>query len=519
MPAPRYDVFISYSHLATPLLAKELQTALQRYATPWWRRRSLVVFRDETDLTLSPEAWQSLSDALDASEWFVLLASQNAATSKWVQRELRHWLRPNAPREETLEKVGPPILDSDSRRRERMLVVVVDGTIEWRDADGSRPGDFDWSRTNALPASLAGVFRNEPLWVDLRHLSVGDYGSKRFDRRNSIFLHAVAQLTARIRDIELSALIGEDARLHRWALRTAWGAAASLLFLTISLGIVAVIAVIAARTATDQRDNAWRNQSQIIASKAEDFLLTGQPRRAWLALAQVLDWPGMPAYATRPLAPGVAETATQVEVNATEVPQLILDTSRPLSVCSTNRFMAGVTEQHDIAIWDLGSVDPTPSLIAPVSRDTQTLVFTNDCSALLAQSRDGQITIWDPLDRSGPTRALPGAYERLFGARRNQNNSSGLLLFTSTSDGVGIVWSTSDQKEKLAELPIGSQGNQSTIVDPALGPNIDFRLSPDGRYVLRSGPTSPTVLWDFQHQTSRTIEPRLPPALCLVDQI
>jgi hypothetical protein len=43
-----YDAFISYSHAADGLLAPRLQDGLQRFAKPWWRRRALHVFRDES---------------------------------------------------------------------------------------------------------------------------------------------------------------------------------------------------------------------------------------------------------------------------------------------------------------------------------------------------------------------------------------------------------------------------------------------------------------------------------------
>jgi hypothetical protein len=36
-----YDGFISYSHAADDLLAPRLQTGLQRFAKPWWKRRAL----------------------------------------------------------------------------------------------------------------------------------------------------------------------------------------------------------------------------------------------------------------------------------------------------------------------------------------------------------------------------------------------------------------------------------------------------------------------------------------------
>ena len=52
-----------------------LQEGLQRLAKPWYRLRALAVFRDESGLATNPHLWFSISEALDESEFFVLLAS------------------------------------------------------------------------------------------------------------------------------------------------------------------------------------------------------------------------------------------------------------------------------------------------------------------------------------------------------------------------------------------------------------------------------------------------------------
>ena len=49
-----YDGFISYSHAADGLLAPRLQAGLQRFAKPWWKRRAVRIFRDESSLSANP---------------------------------------------------------------------------------------------------------------------------------------------------------------------------------------------------------------------------------------------------------------------------------------------------------------------------------------------------------------------------------------------------------------------------------------------------------------------------------
>jgi predicted transcriptional regulator len=88
----RYGAFISYSHSASADVARGLQKWLQTYAKPWWRWRAVNVFRDETDLTAAPALWSRIAEALDQSSHFILLASPEAAQSKWIKREIRYWL-------------------------------------------------------------------------------------------------------------------------------------------------------------------------------------------------------------------------------------------------------------------------------------------------------------------------------------------------------------------------------------------------------------------------------------------
>ena len=114
-----YDGFISYSHAADDLLAPRLQAGLQRFAKPWWKRRAVRLFRDEASLSANPHLWSSITEALNSSEWFVLLLSPEAAQSEWVNREVEYW--------------------KTERDRSRILPVLTDGTFEWIVKIGKRP--------------------------------------------------------------------------------------------------------------------------------------------------------------------------------------------------------------------------------------------------------------------------------------------------------------------------------------------------------------------------------------------
>ena len=50
------------------------------------------VLRGKTSLAMTPELWPSIQETLAESEYFLLLASLQAAQSPWVQKEVDWWL-------------------------------------------------------------------------------------------------------------------------------------------------------------------------------------------------------------------------------------------------------------------------------------------------------------------------------------------------------------------------------------------------------------------------------------------
>lgn len=76
-PENRYHGFLSYSHAADGTLAPHLQSALHKFAKPWYRLRAIRVFRDKTSLSATPSLWPSIEAALRNSEFLLLMASSS----------------------------------------------------------------------------------------------------------------------------------------------------------------------------------------------------------------------------------------------------------------------------------------------------------------------------------------------------------------------------------------------------------------------------------------------------------
>ena len=224
-----YDGFISYSHAADGLLAPRLQAGLQRFAKPWWKRRAVRIFRDESSLSANPHLWSSITEALETSGWFVLLLSPDAASSVWVNEEIAYWKTHRDP--------------------SRILPVVTDGEFGW--ADGDVTGD-------AVPEQLQGVFVAEPRWVDLRWAR----DEEQLDLSNPSFSAAVADVASAIRGVPKDELESEEVRQYRRTVRTAWSAGG----LVLALAVVAVWAgILSARNA----DEAERQTEIALANAVE----------------------------------------------------------------------------------------------------------------------------------------------------------------------------------------------------------------------------------------------------------
>jgi WD40 repeat protein len=182
-----YSAFISYHHDADSRLANALQSALHRFAKPWYKLRALHIFRDQTNLAVNPALWSSIRDALDQSLFLILLASPESAGSPWVAKEAEYWITRNGP--------------------SHILIVLTGGALKWDHSTGS----FTDGDTSALPGCLLRAFPEEPLFLDLRWAR--DAESLRL--REPRFHEAVLQLAATLHNRPKDELDGADVRARR----------------------------------------------------------------------------------------------------------------------------------------------------------------------------------------------------------------------------------------------------------------------------------------------------------------
>jgi tetratricopeptide (TPR) repeat protein len=282
-----YDAFISYSHAKDKPIASALQSAVQKLGKPWYRRRALRVFRDDTSLSATPHMWPTIEQALSQSRYFILLASPQAAASKWVMREVAYWL--------------------DHNSIETLLIGLTDGDLSWDEA----AGDFTARASTPLPPVLAKRFAAEPRWIDLRAYRDGA------DKAGAKFTELAADFAAAIHGKPKEDLLSQEVRQQRHALRLAWSAAAALLLLT---GLATTAGIL-----------AYRSQQEAIAQRdrAEQTLATTNGLLYDLA-AQFRDARGVPAALIKDILDRARASQDQLTASGQTSEELQTSTARAL---------------------------------------------------------------------------------------------------------------------------------------------------------------------------------------------
>jgi|GEM_PF-2266293 len=210
----KYNAFISYSHHQDSKLAPCLETALEKFAKPTFKRRALDIFRDSNDLSASPDLWGKIEEGLDGSEYFIFLASPAAAQSRWCKKEVDHWLK--------------------TKSIDQFLVVITEGELVWDE----ETSDFDWAKTTALPQNLSGAFKNDPLYIDFR----GDPPEEELTLDHPEFKDKLVHLAATIHGMAVGDMVGEAVRQHKRTMRIRNAAIAALSTLLVAAILLSIYA-------------------------------------------------------------------------------------------------------------------------------------------------------------------------------------------------------------------------------------------------------------------------------------
>lgn len=347
-------MFISYSHASDDSLAPALQRGLSRLAKGWARPSALRVFRDRTDLSAAHNLTAEIEDALRRSRYIVLLASPQAAASRWVRKEIRYWTENKAP--------------------DTFLIALTDGVIAWAG------DDFDWPKTTALPRSLRGYFDAEPIWVDLTFARDENQRSL----RHSGFRSAVASLAAGPRGVPKARLDSDDVRIHRTAMRLRMAAFALVC-------VTAVTAVVQGAEARRQRDVAETRFRQATAlrlvseASATDGRQGGGVERA---VQQLLAGQAIG---------GRSETAMREIYDRLSLERVIHAAQngvRDTAFSPDGRRVASAGADATIRFWDPATRQPVGQTVAGHTDAVLQLAFDSDGKPLVSSGVEKTVRLW-----------------------------------------------------------------------------------------------------------------------------
>lgn len=220
-----FDVFISYARKGATEEAAALKQGLESYAREWNKARSTNVYLDTASMIASASLEATITHSLIESDWLIVLLTEAAATSPWVDQEVSWWV--------------------EHKGTERMLLVQVDGVVEWIRGRGFSPD------STAVPPALRRL-TVEPGWVDLTWFDEVDSLGRDDPRLAGVVLQLFCPIHG-LNPNEAVALRDANVRRARRLTRVVIASLSTLLVLAL---ISAGFAVIQMRTAQQQTDLA-----------------------------------------------------------------------------------------------------------------------------------------------------------------------------------------------------------------------------------------------------------------------
>jgi WD40 repeat protein len=515
----RYDAFLSYSHESDRALATALARNLATFAKPWYRLRSISVFRDEASLPVTPALWPTIAASLDDAAFLIVLASRASAESPWVDKEICYWITRATCTEPA--KLHESQIDQD--RVERVMLLLTDGELAWN----NEADDFDWSKTTAVSKSFRKIFSAMPLWLDLRSLLTPD--SRSIDSTNTDYITSLAKILSPIRRQSVETLLATNDREHRKTI---------VLFrsLSVSLAFVAGLSLWLAWVAIQSRNIAQANERRARHNLASSNLLSAERSRSeghtaeslhqLLAVIEQIPPEDPLLYSTRCL---LAETARGLVVTLPHHRPVIdaffsPDGTRVVTIADSAarvwtravRYREPLVLKHETKLT-CGAFSPDSTRIATASDDgvlrlwradsgkqiasfiahkgrIACLNFSPDGSRLVTASEDKTAHIWDVA--TGLQIGQPLVHSDK--VRYASFSPNGQQLVTACYDKAARLWDLRTRKQIGSNL--SHDHNNGGIV-------VYAAFSPNGAWIATSGGDNTAKLWNAQDQSLKASLP------------
>ena len=420
-----YDAFISYSHAKDKPIATALQSVVQKLGKAWYRRRALRLFRDDTSLSATPHLWPSIEQALSQSRFLILLASHEAASSRWVGQEIAYWL--------------------DHKSSDTVLIALTEGELDWDEA----AVDFRWSEATPLPTVLKNWFSAEPRWIDLRPYRDGS------TPKGTEFMGLGADFAAAIRGIPKEDLLSQEVRQQRRALALAWMAAAVLVALLVAAGWQWQEARLQRNEAQLQRDKA---RMELLAMQARRAAEGGAPNDIERAGALALSSIEIAHQSHRPAEADAIETARSVLIG---LPLVVLSQGsrvESLAVLEDGRLASG-SDDGNIKIWPKEGTNEPVVLLHDRIGHPEVWSLSVLADGRLASGGGGGIKLWPREGAGKPVVLTNNSVESLAvladGRLASGDSDGNIKIWPKEGAGEPVVLSHGSWVRSLAALADG----------------------------------------------------------------
>ena len=376
----KFVAFISYRHVEPDRRwAKWLHRRMEGYRVPrrlarehGLRRRVGRIFRDEEELAASSDLSSGIHQALDASDYLIVVCSPRTPASRWVDAEVKYF--------------------SALGRADHILAFLIEG--EPAEAFPASLGKIHPSvRAPARPANMVDDLL-EPLAADVR--PSGSEGS-RYRRRMAALRLLAAVLGCRFDDLRQR----EQERRIRALVYTL----AALVLLASIISGLGFLAETNREQAVAARNRALRNRSLFVADLARSETSRGDTSAGMLLALEAL--PRDLQRPDRPLVPEALEALYQAILARREL--AMLRSPGEMSSAALGRDgqrVLTVSDKGGARLWDAAN-GAQLALLESQGVPAKRAAFNPDRSRILTTTDTGPAYLWDA--RTGTELAVIGA--------------------------------------------------------------------------------------------------------------
>jgi WD40 repeat protein len=452
VPTQKYDAFMSYSRAADMQLARRLHRLIVRVGLRRSRPRKLRIFHDERDVDLGKGLSSQLSAALDDSVYFIYLASPPAATSRFVDEEVKYWQQ----RHEDLTN---------------FLIVLTEGG-DVTDSDGA-------AFRSALPPSVADAFGSDvPVYADVRPVR----DSRGRIRESPRLRQEAMKIAARLYGTSVDALAADDQRERRRTRR--WlGAGLGIVCLALITALIASTVLVGQLQETAQAQQLAL--SRLLLQQAET---TPPDDPGGLRLAIAADAVHHDAS---------TESTLLSILTSTNHPHVLAgatDAIRSVAFTPDGSILASGDNSGAIILRDLASGD-APIAEMSIPGAVRSVCFIGDGSVLAAAGDGSAVTLWS----LGDDHRQPRPLTTLTG------HVGPITALAVSPDGATLATAGADRTIKLWDLANPATATLVGQIDGAYGDAVTSVAFAADSSLLAAGSSDGTVaLWTLTDRTRPT---------------